>query len=132
LNVSFKGQQILIAEDDDINFQYLINIFIAFDLCIIRARNGKEALEMGIANPFIKIILMDIMMPIMDGLESTQLLRQHNINVPIIAQTANAFESDRDKCLKAGCNDYISKPSTPEELIRIVKNYLAYTIAKSH
>jgi two-component system, cell cycle response regulator DivK len=71
------------------------------------------------------LILMDIQMPQLDGLSATKIIREKNTRVPIIAQTAYAFTSDRIKSLNAGCNDYLSKPTKPGELISLVYKYLS-------
>ena len=70
------------------------------------------------------IILMDIKMPIMDGLEATREIRKENVNIPIIALTANAFDSDKQKSLDVGCNDYMTKPIIASELLELMNRYI--------
>jgi len=77
---------------------------------LLIARDGMEALEIAKDNSDIDLILMDIRIPKLDGYETTEAIRQFNKDVVIIAQTACAFSSDRDKALEVGCNDYVSKP----------------------
>ena len=101
-------KKILIAEDNDSNFilmTYILKKYYQFE----RAKNGQEAVEMAEKNTY-DIVLMDIKMPIMDGLEATKAIKEKFPNLPIIALTANAFDSDRQLALEAGCNDFLSKP----------------------
>jgi CheY-like chemotaxis protein len=124
-DISFNGEHLLIAEDDDINFQYLQEVFHSYNLRITRAVNGMETVETVDKTSDIDLILMDIQMPQLDGLSATKIIRKKNTTVPIIAQTAYAFTSDKIKSLNAGCNDYLSKPTKPGELISIVYKYLS-------
>lgn len=109
--VSQKGNRkplILVAEDTDSNF-LLISIILKKEYEIIRAVNGFEVMRLEeIHRP--DIILMDIRMPEMDGIEATYKLRDKGVDTPIIAVTAFAFDQDRNRILEAGCDDYISKP----------------------
>ncbi|NCB72950.1 MAG: response regulator, partial [Clostridia bacterium] len=90
---------------------------------LIWARNGEEAVEMyKVNNP--AVILMDIKMPVMDGLEATKIIRKYSKDVIIIAQTANAFESDHKKAIEAGCNDVVTKPIRSSVLLAAIKKHL--------
>lgn len=113
---------ILIAEDTDSNY-LLLSIILRKKFQLVRALNGKEAIDL-----FLKerpeLILMDLKMPVMDGLEATRTIRRMDANIPIIALTANAFDSDRQKSIEAGCSDYMSKPIIASELIMMVGKYL--------
>jgi CheY-like chemotaxis protein len=93
---------------------------------VIPAIDGKEALEMLQANPGVNIILMDMMMPEMDGYESIRKIRQMPAyrNLPIIAVTAKAMTGDREKCISAGASDYISKPVDIDQLISLLRIWL--------
>ena len=103
---------VLIAEDNDSNY-ILMCYLLKKSFNILRAKNGKEAVEMA-AKGGMDIILMDIKMPEMDGLEATRIIKKEQPNMPIIALTANAFESDRGQALAAGCDDFLSKPVNSE------------------
>jgi CheY-like chemotaxis protein len=87
---------------------------------IIRAVNGKEAVDLCLKNPDIDMVLMDIKMPIMDGYVATRKIRQFNKNLIIIAQTAYGMAGDQNKAIEAGCNDYIPKPINKDELAALV------------
>jgi two-component system sensor histidine kinase/response regulator len=110
--------QILIAEDNVINQQVIQYILQKLGYTPVMVQNGREAVDTAAANEF-DIILMDLQMPEMDGLEATRLIRQRNASRQpvIIALTANAMEGDEEECLLAGMNDYLGKPVKLEELI---------------
>jgi CheY-like chemotaxis protein len=116
--------KILIAEDDDDSFVYLRIILGNIPTELIRAVNGLEALEIARENPDLSIILMDIKMPEMNGLEVTQQIRTFNPDVVIICQTAYALDDDRQKALDAGCTDYISKPINRVKMLELIEKYL--------
>lgn len=113
---------ILIAEDTDSNFD-LLNAILGRKYHLVRARDGMEAVTMyNEVNP--DLILMDIKMPNLDGLEATRIIRQLSAEVPIIAQSAYAYEHDRNAAEEAGCNDFISKPIAQEKLEEKIKKWL--------
>ena len=113
---------ILIAEDTDSNFD-LLNAILGRKYRLVRARDGMEAVPMyDEVNP--DLILMDIKMPNLDGLEATRIIRQLSAEVPIIAQSAYAYEHDRNAAEEAGCNDFISKPIAQEKLKEKIKKWL--------
>ncbi len=126
--VDMKNASILLVEDNFSN-QQIISLYIRNEVNKIDiAFNGKEALEkFGLAK--YDLILMDVQMPIMDGFKATQKIREieksTNTHVPIIAVTANAFPEDKERCLVAGMDDYISKPFQPEELISKIREHLS-------
>lgn len=114
---------ILIAEDNDSNFT-LMKYILKHRYDIVRAKNGQEAVEdVGLGG--IDLVLMDIKMPVMDGLEATRLIRTTNPLLPIIALTANAFETDRDTAIKAGCTDFLSKPIDSALCLKTIEKYIA-------
>ena len=115
-------KKILIAEDNDSNYilmTYILKKYYQFE----RAKNGQEAVEMAEKNTY-DIVLMDIKMPIMDGLEATKAIKEKFPNLPIIALTANAFDSDRQLALEAGCNDFLSKPVSSELCLQTIKKFV--------
>ena len=113
---------ILIAEDNDSNF-ILMSYLLKKHYNIIRAKNGKEAVYYA-ANGGFEIILMDIKMPEMDGLEATKIIKKEMPDMPIIALTANAFESDREQALAAGCDDFLSKPVNADVCLATIAKYI--------
>ena len=115
-------KKILIAEDNDSNFvlmSYILKKYYQFE----RARNGQEAVEMVDKGQY-DVVLMDIKMPIMNGLEATKAIREKHPDLPILALTANAFDSDRQLAMEVGCNDFLSKPVSSEECIETIKRYI--------
>lgn len=120
----FKEPVVLIVEDDLTSYNYLDEILSDARINCIHAKSGKEAIELFNQNIRIDLILMDIQLPEMDGYQVTKLIREKNKKIPIIAQTAYAFPADKEKALKAGCNDYISKPIDKDLLLRLLDKYL--------
>lgn len=92
---------------------------------IITAQNGFDAIEQCKINNNISLVLMDIKMPEMDGISATRIIRSFKRSLPIIATTAYALIGDNEKCIEAGCNDYISKPIKRDQLINMMDKYLS-------
>ena len=116
---------ILVAEDDDVNFLYIKEIFKGAGAEILHAINGREAVEMCEKNDRIGIVLIDIKMPVMNGYEAIKKIREFRPCLPIIAQTAFALSNEMLKAFNAGSNDYISKPFTREQLLSIVSKNMS-------
>jgi len=118
----WSGKNILIVDDTIHIIKFFKAFFKHIKVNVEFAHNGFEAIE-RVRNNNIDLILMDVQMPKMDGLEATQKIREFNTKVPIIAQTAYAFDEDRMKLLKAGCDDYIAKPINRRELLFKMDKY---------
>ena len=118
-----KKLRILIVEDDQTSEQLLTIALKNFSKEFLNAKTGKEAIEICRNHPDIDLILMDIQMPVMNGYEATEKIRQFNKEVVIIAETAFALSGDREKALEAGCNDYISKPIDKKELLGLIEKW---------
>ena len=115
-------KKILIAEDNDSNYilmTYILKKYYQFE----RAKNGQEAVEKVEKDSF-DIVLMDIKMPIMDGLEATKAIKEKHPELPVVALTANAFDSDRQLAMDAGCDDFLSKPVSSELCLKTIKKFL--------
>jgi len=121
--VQIKKLKILIVEDDEISYSLLTRVIQKISKEVIHAITGVEAVEACRNNRDFDLVLMDIRMPQMNGLEATQQIRQFNKDVIIIAQTAYGFSSDCEKALEAGCNDYISKPINSTLLFELIKKH---------
>ncbi len=121
---NWQGKTILIAEDEESNFKYLQLALRDTQVKIIRAKNGKEAVDLCRGHTDIDLVLMDIKMPGMDGFQATKEIRQFAKELPIIALTAYAMADDKDTSLEAGCNDYISKPVKRNRIFSILDKYL--------
>ena len=121
-----ENASVLVAEDEPVNMLLISEVLSKMGFTVIQAGNGKEALELlEIHQP--TMIFMDINMPEMDGLEATQIIRAQSKtqkNIPIIALTAGAMKEDKERCLRAGMNSFISKPFRLEEIEDVLKAYL--------
>jgi CheY-like chemotaxis protein len=124
LLTSFGRKTILIAEDDDINFLVVKKSLEVNNFKLIRAINGKETVEMCRSNSEIDLVLLDLKMPVMDGLEAMKLIKLFRSDLPFIALTAFAFESDKKNAIACGCSDYLSKPFSGKELLDVVRKYI--------
>lgn len=120
---NWEDKTVVIAEDEQINFLFLKAVLKPTKAKIIWTKSGRETIDVCLNN-HVDIVLMDIKMPDLNGLEATVEIRKQKPNLPIIAQTAYAMEEDEDASIKAGCNDYISKPIRPENLLSIMANHL--------
>jgi len=116
--------KILIAEDDLISYVYFQVFLGKFDITLIHAENGEQAVEFVKNTPDIKLILMDIRMPVMDGIEATKIIKKIRPDLPVIAQTADAFDEDKSKILSAGFDEYLLKPLHLKKLNELVNMYL--------
>jgi CheY-like chemotaxis protein len=125
ISALLKDKTILVAEDDTHSTSLLKEILEPIAKKVVYAANGKEVLNVYKNNPSTDIILMDIRMPVMDGIKATLEIREKNPDVIIIAQTAYALSGDSEKALEAGCNDYIAKPISKEMLFETILRNLS-------
>lgn len=121
MNFDFNNTTILIAEDEPSNFDLLKYILNNTGARLLHAKTGREVLRILYADDTIDLILLDIKMPEMNGLEALKSLRKQKYTIPVIAQTAYVMSDDEKKCMDAGCNDYITKPIKPEELLKKIQ-----------
>uniref|UniRef100_UPI00356AF605 response regulator n=1 Tax=Mariniphaga sp. TaxID=1954475 RepID=UPI00356AF605 len=122
----FSDKLIYIAEDDSYSYYYLTEILSASAIQIKRAENGKELLQL-IGEKIPDLVLLDIRMPVMSGLEALAEIKKSHPNLPVIAQTAYAMPEERKKCLESGCDNYVSKPINKKMLMEIIESYLINT-----
>ncbi|MEK5059079.1 response regulator [Paenibacillus sp. FSL H7-0326] len=122
----FDGKRILLVEDDIRNIFSLVSILESYGLNVTFAENGREAMDVLAEDPEFDLILMDIMMPEMDGYQTMRAIRGNSRfeKTPIIALTAKAMKEDRQLCIEAGASDYISKPIDVEKLLSLLKVWL--------
>ncbi|HEX3006188.1 MAG TPA: response regulator, partial [Bacteroidales bacterium] len=121
---NWRGRTFLIVEDDKISFKFLEGIFKKTGVKIIHADNGLKAIDFCRSHPELDIVLMDIQLPEMSGLDATKIITSFRKNLPIIAQTANAMSEDKERCLEVGCVDYVSKPINIPILFNKIDKYL--------
>jgi PAS domain S-box-containing protein len=121
---SSASTKILIVEDDVPSLQYLSKILTDNSYSFLSAGNGEQALELIRSDNNINLVLMDIRMPVMDGIEATKEIKRIRPDIPIIAQTAFAFSEERSEILEIGCDDYISKPINKKEMLTKINKCL--------
>ncbi len=125
-NKLLVGKKVLIVDDDARNIFALTSILEEHEMNIVSADNGRDAINILMEDPDIDIVLMDIMMPEMDGMETIQEIRKVSRlkNLPIVAVTAKAMKGDREKCIEAGAWDYLSKPVDSAQMITVLRAWL--------
>ena len=122
----FKDRKVLIVDDDVRNIYALATVLEDAGMTVVFAENGREGIEVLKATPGVGIVLMDVMMPEMDGYETMRRVRQmpEYHALPILALTAKAMKGDREKCLAAGASDYVTKPVDPDQLLSLMRVWL--------
>jgi CheY-like chemotaxis protein len=121
-----KDKTVLIADDDIRNIYSLTKALETYNMKVVSAVDGKDALTQLQEHPEVDIVLMDMMMPEMDGYESTKRIKANKAfsKLPVIAVTAKAMTGDREKCIEAGASDYISKPVDIDQLLSLLRVWL--------
>jgi len=121
-----EGKTVLAVDDDVRNLFALTTVLEAHRMKLVTAENGRDALTLLEQTPDVKVILMDIMMPEMDGYETMKEIRKQAKfkSLPIIALTAKAMKGDREKCIQAGANDYLAKPVDSDQLLALLRVWL--------
>jgi len=125
-NEVLRRRRVLVVDDDARNIFALTTLLENHEMDVISATNGRQAIEMIRSTPDLSVVLMDIMMPDMDGYETMREIRrlQQFRLLPIVALTAKAMKGDREKCLQAGASDYIAKPVNTDQLLSLLRVWL--------
>ena len=125
-DLALTGCKVLIVDDDMRNIFALSTVLEEHRMEIVSADNGRDAISILQSQPDIDIVLMDIMMPEMDGMETMREIRKFpNLkDLPIVAVTAKAMKGDREKCIEAGAWDYLSKPVDTEQMLSVLRAWL--------
>jgi CheY-like chemotaxis protein len=125
-DTTFEAKKILVVDDDVRNIFSITSVLESYGMEVIFAENGRDAIQVLEANPAVDLVLMDIMMPEMDGYETTRAIRAMEAfrSLPIIAVTAKAMKGDREKTIAAGASDYITKPVDTEQLLSLMRVWL--------
>ncbi|MEO6436258.1 MAG: response regulator, partial [Tepidisphaeraceae bacterium] len=121
-----RGRKVLVVDDDARNIFALTSVLENHEMEVISATNGRQAIDLIQRTPELSMVLMDIMMPDMDGYETMREIRQSPAfrTLPILALTAKAMKGDREKCLDAGASDYIAKPVNTDQLLSLMRVWL--------
>ena len=119
-------RKVLVVDDDIRNIFAMTSLLEHQRMKVLTAESGREAIELLEKTPDVDIVLMDIMMPEMDGYDTMQAIRQKESfkSLPIVALTAKAMKGDREKCIESGASDYIPKPVDTEQLLTLMKTWL--------
>jgi HAMP domain-containing protein/CheY-like chemotaxis protein len=125
-NAVLRGRRVLVVDDDARNIFALTSLLENHEMDVVTATNGRQAIELIDRTPDLSVVLMDIMMPEMDGYETMREIRKNPAfrTLPILALTAKAMKGDREKCLQAGASDYIAKPVNTEQLLSLLRVWL--------
>ncbi len=125
--ISLRGRKVLIVDDDVRNIFSLTSVLEQHGMDVVFAENGREGIRMLQDNPDVEIMLVDIMMPEMDGYETMEAIRARReySNLPLVAITAKAMIGDREKCIEAGATDYMSKPVDIDQLLAVLRVQLS-------
>ena len=120
------GRRALLVDDDPRNIFALSSALERRGMQVVTASTGREAIDLIDTMPDLDIVLMDIMMPVMDGYQTIKVIRQKQAysRLPIVALTAKAMKGDREKCLEAGASDYLAKPVNTEQLLATLRTWL--------
>jgi signal transduction histidine kinase/CheY-like chemotaxis protein len=121
-----SGRTVLLVDDDVRNIFAMTSLLERYGMQVVTAENGKQALEALEKHPEVEAVLMDIMLPEMDGYETTRIIRRmpDKRDLPILALTAKAMKRDREKCIEAGASDYLAKPVEADHLLGVLRNWL--------
>jgi two-component system, cell cycle response regulator DivK len=120
---NWEGKVILVVEDDEISLEFLKELFEPYKIKLLAAYNGRDAVETCMKDSAIDLVLMDVQLPVMNGKESMQEIKKTRPHLPVIAQTAFAMSGDREKYLREGFDNYISKPINVQELLNMIEKY---------
>jgi CheY-like chemotaxis protein len=125
-NAVLRGRRVLVVDDDARNIFALTSLLENHEMDVVTATNGRQAIELIDQTADLSVVLMDIMMPEMDGYETMREIRKNPAfrTLPILALTAKAMKGDREKCLQAGASDYIAKPVNTEQLLSLLRVWL--------
>jgi CheY-like chemotaxis protein len=122
----WRSKNLLLVEDTKINYLYIKEVLKKTGINILWVKNGEEAIDACRKIQDIDIVLMDIQMPVLNGFDATKAIKSFRPELPIIAQTAYTMAAERSKCHEAGCDDYLSKPILPQNLIASINHYFSY------
>ncbi|MCG8701709.1 MAG: response regulator [Bacteroidales bacterium] len=121
--IDWSRHTVIVAEDEDNNFDYLESILLKTKIKVLRAKDGKECVELVKTHPEVNVVLMDIRMPVLNGLEATRSIKSYRPGIIVVAQTAFAMDEDRRNCKAVGCDNFLAKPVRYRVLVDTLKEY---------
>jgi two-component system cell cycle response regulator DivK len=124
ISKNWKGRILLIVEDDEVSMEFLKELLEPYKVSLICSYNGQSAIEACKTNSDIELILMDVQLPVLNGMDAMKEIKKFRPALPVIAQTAFAMSGDKERYLKEGFDEYISKPINLQELITLISKYL--------
>ena len=129
----WSNRTILIAEDDEISFKYL-NLILSrkTQVNILWAINGQMAIDFCKQYNHIDLVLMDLQLPVVDGLEAIKQIKSFKPSLPIVVHTANAYGDEYEKCYQAGCDEYVTKPANFQQLLYKIENLISPFSTQRH
>ena len=122
--INWKGKSILVVEDDQMNFNYIDILLKPTKANVLHAEDGLKAVELCKQHPGIDVVLMDIRLPVLNGLEATRQILDLRSGLPVIAQTAYAAADDKKAAFNAGCCEFLAKPIRANEMLELLKKYI--------
>lgn len=120
---NFTGKVVLVVEDNVISFKLISAVLSQVKASIVHANNGRKAIELCEGDHHFDLVLMDMQMPEVDGLEATRMIKSIRPNLPIVATTANTYDEDEIACREAGCDAFISKPLKFQQLFELMQSF---------
>jgi CheY-like chemotaxis protein len=120
----WERKVILAVEDDEVSLEFLKELFEPYKVSLLYAYNGQSAIDICKSNPQVDLVLMDVQLPLLNGKEAMLQIKKIRPDLPVIAQTAYAMSGDKERCLRDGFDDYVSKPINVQELLDLVTKYL--------
>ena len=123
-DIDWKGRKILLAEDEEVNLIFFEELLEDTGVELVITADGQATVDAAAEHEYIDLILMEVKLPVMSGLDATSKIKSSKPDLPIIAQTAYAMEDEKQHCLDAGCDDYIAKPIDPNDLFTLLKKYM--------
>ena len=121
----YNQQKVLIVEDNFMSYKLMEVHFTRANLDLLHASDGLSAMDIFNSNPDIALVLMDIQLPGMSGLDVTKRIREINSDIPVIATTGNVFEDDKTACMEAGCTYYFTKPINFSDIFKVFDKYFS-------
>ncbi len=126
-NHDFSGKSVLVVEDTLMSFKLMKALLLRVNVEVSHASNGQQAIDMCSGDQYFDLVIMDLQMPEVNGLEATRAIKKLRPNLPVIAATANTFEDEEKACRRAGCSAYMTKPLQFKKLFQLMEELFEAT-----